>query len=900
LSPAIAGAMKISGKPLKVLLLASALAAFGLAHLYKVIAGGKLDVVRQDLQRVFGSDLDFDGLEVSLLPRPGFSASGIRLADDPRFAATPVVRTKELVLGVDLWKLLQGRIIIDSLIFKTPELQVITDEEGALNLTALIGRRKALRSFPRMDSASSEGKPGSGVGFAIRKVRVVGGKVEFLDRSTQPPAELHIRNIDLTLRGFHPAETMGIRLAAALSDSLRQDMKIEGQFGPQIADRSWSQRPMDLIVRFDSLYMPVIVRAISALRDRVPRALNVTGPMAILARASGTVERPRIDDFSLKIPLFGSSDYNAFVTGAIAFSDRRSWATAELDGKASVVSVDLDRLRGLPLVEQLISPAVETKGPASVYGRFAGTWDTLRVGALLIANKAEIRYGNWLHKPAGVPAEIKTRISRRKHRVLFHESELVAGALRTNFSGSLETDPIWRLALRLNGKQDSLAAWNQIFSPSSVLATAGGAVWQITADRSLEADGVPWNIYGEIEVAGVDLRYKENGRRVDGVNGRLSLLGREARFEDVSFRVGSSEFSVTAAAADLLESRVQFQLRSPAFHSADLSGFGLTSLTPELQLKDLGGKGQMIWENGRSRLSGSFTAPEGSYRRMGFRDFRTEIRWSADAASVEDLSARIFKGTVHSQGRWTASDEKTRRLQLRWQADAIDVNLLVAELIPGLKDRLAGRLNGHGQIDAASSPAIREVLDGAGETAVERGVIKDFNLVRQLLLRGSGASATEETTARWPRGFADLAQGRDTPFESLKANFTFGRQRLRTDNLVIATLDYTVTGAGWIGLDGSTRWNGLLVLSPRLTQEIQQDYRVLRYLLDRRGRLAISFRVEGTIPNVKIRLENRLFAQLLRSGTAARDEDGAGEEPGESDKPAKHWLPDSVERFLNR
>jgi hypothetical protein len=892
----MAGAMKFPVKSLSVLLLAVALAVFGLVQIYKVIAGRNLDTVRQDLQRVFGSDLDFDGLEVSLLPRPGFSANGIRLADDTRFAATPIVRTKELVLGVNLWKLLQGRIIVDSLIFKAPELQVITDERGILNLSSLIGRRKALRSFPRIDSASADRKPGSAVNFAIREVRVIDGKVEYLDRSTQPPAELQIRNIDLIVRGFHSAETMGIHLAAALSDSLRQDVRIEGKFGPQEADRSWSQRPMNVLIRFDSLYMPMIVRAVAALRDRIPRALNVTGPMALQARASGTIERPNIDDFSLKAPLFGSSDYNAFVTGAVAFSDRRSWATAELAGKASIVSVDLDRLRALPLFEQLVSPAIKAQGPANVYGRFAGTWDALRVGALLIASKAEIRYHDWLRKPAGVPAEIKTSISRRQQKVFIHESQLVAGALRTNFSGLLETEPIWRLSLRVNGKQDSLAAWNQILSPSAVLATGGGAVWQITADKSFGGDGDPWNLHGEIKIAGVDLRHKESGRKMDRVNGRLWLLGREARFEDVSFHIGSSKFFATAAAADLLESRVQFQLRSPAFHSADLSGFGLTSA---LQLKDMGGKGQMTWENGRSRLSGSFTAPEGSFRKMNFRDFRTDFQWSGEGASVKALSAKIFKGTFHSEGLWTASDEKTRQLQLRWQADAIDVNLLAAELIPALKNRLEGRLNGHGQIDAASGPATREALKGAGETAVDRGVIKDFNLVRQLLLKGSGASANEETTARWPAGFAYLAQDRDTPFESLKAHFTFEQQRLRTDNLVVATPEYTITGAGWVGLDGTTRWNGLLLLSPRVTQEIQRDYRVLRYLLDRRGRLAISFRVEGTIPNVKIRLENRLLAQLLRSGATPR-EDGAGEEPSESGQPDKHWLPDSVERFLNR
>jgi hypothetical protein len=207
-----------------------------------------------------------------------------------------------------------------------------------------------------------------------------------------------------------------------------------------------------------------------------------------------------------------------------------------------------------------------------------------------------------------------------------------------------------------------------------------------------------------------------------------------------------------------------------------------------------------------------------------------------------------------------------------------------------LKDHLEGRLSGHGQHRAAS---------GTAETSIDRGLIKNFNLVRQLLLGGSGASGSEETTARWPPGLAGLIRDNDTPFDTMKASFVFEQQKIRTDNLVITTPDYSLTGAGWTNFDRSTRWNGQLVLSPRLTQEIQQDYRVLRYLLDRRGRLAIPFRMEGTVPNVKIRLENRALAQLLRSGAGLKDGDSESE-ASDADKPGKNWLPDALERFLNR
>ena len=106
---------------------------------------------------------------------------------------------------------------------------------------------------------------------------------------------------------------------------------------------------------------------------------------------------------------------------------------------------------------------------------------------------------------------------------------------------------------------------------------------------------------------------------------------------------------------------------------------------------------------------------------------------------------------------------------------------------------------------------------------------------------------------------------------------------------------------GWVGFDRSTKWNGLLILSPRLTQEFQRDYRIIRYLLDRRGRLAISFRLEGKIPDVRIRLDNRVLAQALRGGSSGRGDDkDTDTKPGQESKDVKRWIPDAIERFLNR
>jgi len=51
---------------------------------------------------------------------------------------------------------------------------------------------------------------------------------------------------------------------------------------------------------------------------------------------------------------------------------------------------------------------------------------------------------------------------------------------------------------------------------------------------------------------------------------------------------------------------------------------------------------------------------------------------------------------------------------------------------------------------------------------------------------------------------------------------------------------------------------------------------------------------------VKIRLENRALAQALRAGSSRGDDKDAETKAGQEPKETKRWLPDALERFLNR
>jgi uncharacterized protein YhdP len=142
--------MKSSRKLFAAVAAVIIIAAFGLARTVDYILAQNRDQVRQELQKIIGKDVSFAGLEAVWWGRPGFVVSEFRILDDSHFAATPLISAKELTLGISLWDLLFQRLVITQLTFIAPELQIIINETGALNLASLLERKNELRRFPTL------------------------------------------------------------------------------------------------------------------------------------------------------------------------------------------------------------------------------------------------------------------------------------------------------------------------------------------------------------------------------------------------------------------------------------------------------------------------------------------------------------------------------------------------------------------------------------------------------------------------------------------------------------------------------------------------------------------------------------------------------------------------------
>ena len=886
----------------KRILLALAVLAgcFGLlVQSFNILASRNREQVQQELQKLLGKDVTFEQLKVHIIGGFGFSAKEFRVADDPHFAATPLVQATELVLGVSPWNLLLGRIVVDSMTLKEPEFQIITNEAGAVNLALLGTRKGALGTFPRSRlPVNDKHRPTASV--LVSRIRVENGRIAYVDRSIKEPAEVQIRNLQLDIKGLDPGARTRVTLSAALTEGLTRDVRIDGFIGPVMNGHPWLQQPVDLQIKFDSLYVPLLARTVAFLRNRIPRELDVTGPMALQMKITGPIGTPRITDFTLNVPLFGSTEYNAIVTGSIDLATSKTWPDAQLNARLILDRIDLKQLRNLPLFKANLPESFATQGVISASGSLEGSWEELRIGALIRADKAEFNYRDWLHKPLGTTTRVQLRISRQKHGLILHPSLLTLGASQLTYSGTLDDVGSPRLQLRLYGARSQLSAWSHLFAALPVYASSGELLGDVILSKDLAAPAESWDVRGKIAVIKAQLRHKGSGQKIDDLNADVSFSGFQARTENASFHLGSSKLTMFIHAADLRSLNARCEIRSP---DLDLSDLGSPFNLVPGRLRDLTMSGLIQSQQGLPVLQAAISSPEGVLKEAAYRDLNAELSWSRNAIGFKKLSLTAFNGTVNSEGYWAFGNESDQGLQIAAEVSAMSAQAVLGQLLPKLKNRLQGEFSLSAKLGTVGKDHAKpkQGLQGSGSTLIRDGAIKDFNLFTQVLTRGGGLSPVLKVSDRLPRVVAEALHRQDTPFDTLRANLAMAEGRIRADNLVLSTPDYTLTGAGWVALDRTIAWNGVLLLSPAIGQALEREFKTLRYLLDRRGRLAISFRVEGKLPNVKIRPENRALSQLLRLiSTERAGQQSAGEKDTSTGPDRRQWLPESLDRLMRR
>src|SRR5713226_428457 len=895
--------MKISRKAVAILL-AGVVLVFALVVIsLNSLIDRNRDLIVQEIQKSLGRSVTFEQLRLDLWGGLGLSVKQLRVAEDQHFAATPFIQTKEMKMQLRWLPLLLGRIEIRTLNLDEPEIQIIRNEERNLNLSTLAAPDKETKEPQR---EAEEKNRRSALRFLVSAVHVANGKIHYVDRSSKEPVEVRARNVDLDLGGLTLTGKSEIKLAANLFEGQAQNVSVEGRIGPFQKESDWAQQPVDLHLRADPLLLPQITRAIPSLREKADLYLGITGPVALKARFLGTFQKPRITDLSFTGAVFGSTKNNASASGELDFSSGASWSDGKIKAKVAVDPVSLDQLRKLPAVKRALPSALLWEGPISVTADLQGPLDDLKVLALMKASQSDIQYGDWFKKAKGTPGEIAVKGQRQKDRIIFEESTLTIHNTKLLFSGLFEARPARRLTLKLRSEGTNLSGWDQLLPALSSYSPSGNLRLDLSVKKDLGPGNGNLDIQGKLNLADVQLKDKKDGRSIEKMAASISFRGREARVDNGALRLGSSDLAFEATASDLSQPVIRYTLRSPKLNLGDLPGLAAYKTD---EMKTLQSTGELDVRKGKTSLRGNITSPEGVFQELPYRNLRGDITWSSGNLSFRNLSLQALNGTLRGTGEWEARTQNSQRLSLETHIDGVDLKSLLTQKFPKFKDNMEGRLNLNAKLRGASknSSSLQENLQGEGDSQVRNGLLKDFNLIELVMSKISALPGMSNLiSSRLSSRYSAMFKRQDTPFDTLSATFTVEQGRVQSKDLLMVTPDYSISGDGWGGFDKTIKWNATLVMSPQFSQDLMQEHKNVRYMLDRQGRLAIPFRLEGTLPHVQAKPDVEKLAEAIQRGLLTRGMEralGGEKDQGEKDtkkKPTRDLIQKGLEQLFKK
>ncbi|HVP64506.1 MAG TPA: AsmA family protein [candidate division Zixibacteria bacterium] len=222
------------------------------------------DMAEQQLEQRLGRKVQLGNMSLSLLP-PSLRVDNAVIAEDPAFggAGRPFAEARELNVRVGFWPLLTGKVDVQSLELKNPDVELIRNSQGAWNFST-IGKPEASpaaqqqnapsgrtaqkqQAPPKPNAQQQNGQPAPSSNaqqkFELGKLQLTDGTVAITDEQKHQSRAVY-DHIDLTLEDFAPDKAFTIALAAHLPGQGKQVAKLEGKGGP-INDATLLNTPFD-------------------------------------------------------------------------------------------------------------------------------------------------------------------------------------------------------------------------------------------------------------------------------------------------------------------------------------------------------------------------------------------------------------------------------------------------------------------------------------------------------------------------------------------------------------------------------------------------------------------------------------------------------------------------------
>ena len=298
------------------------LVALAVANLDRWLNANR-ELVAEQVEKALGREVSFGEVGVSFAGGLGVRVTELRVGDDPDFADDDFLRSQAVDVRVRIWPALFGNIEIDRVILRGPQVTVIRTADG-LSTDSLGGTEGS------SDPAEETGGASPERALLVALVDIRDGRIRYVDRSEQPPAEFELAALDVRASDIRPGQPVVFQLEAALLGSEKQNLEISGSVGP-LGDAAPG---IDLSVSLSPVSAEKAL-ALPPLREALPPDLRASGPLELELKVEGSAESlhfdASLDAEGAALSLGESFDKARGVPMRVALAGTRSGDSIELE-----------------------------------------------------------------------------------------------------------------------------------------------------------------------------------------------------------------------------------------------------------------------------------------------------------------------------------------------------------------------------------------------------------------------------------------------------------------------------------------------------------------------------------------------------------------------------------------
>jgi len=786
---------------------------------------------------------------------------GIRLkdfsvADDKSFSDSEFIRALDIQINVEFIPLLSKKINITKLILNKPVINVIENKKGKYNFATFGVEDKSKNSGDAKSKNKAQKLPIFASSIIIKE-----GQINYVDEKNE--TEFQIQKINLGIKDLDFDKEVPLNLEAAILAS-EPNVKIKGNFGPVTPDFDFSDLPAKGSVEIVDLNINTLKKFLPIIKERLPKGLDISGPVQAKFNFSGRTDSLTFSEIDMGASVFGASVPNLELTGSLGPVGENA-ENFSLDTEFKLRNANLGKLRKFSLIKDSIPHSLSTQGTLDISGKITGTPEDLKFDSLKMdATRSRLAVIGKFLKPKDIPFVI-TAVGRISEKIIeLKNSDIQLNSLNLRTEGQVNRGTTNLINLSISSNKVDLSDMGETF-PS--LKNYNPSGWMELLPTKLAGEigkGQAPQINGSLVLSDVSINPSSIPEPIKDINTKIEFTGKSADIKNMTLRLGNSDINLSAKIGKFSPLMLSYKLTSPELHLSDIKKGESPSNKTEI-IKELKSEGEISKRHSSLTFKGTLSSPEATLSDYELNDLETKFNLIGETLKIEDLSLKAYEGTIKGKGSYGFGPDSD--FSLISNVRGLNLKKFLDSLNSDNAEKIQGKANFDINIFGNGSKwdEIKTTLKGTAKAEIIDGLVSDINLADEVLKGITGVPGltlfiSPQTKEKYPQVFMT----QDTEFEEFKSSFTIEKGKMETQNLRITSKDYSITGRGWMNLDGKVDLNSVLVLSPKFSEDLETDVPDLKYITNRDDRVEIPFSISGTLPKAKPKPDIAYLAKLAQ------------------------------------